>query len=101
MLAKPLQKLSARKVFTPTLDKFIAFLDSLPNDEVLDTQEISKLNVVSRNSLLRWAAYEPRLSFYCYLIPGGRGSCPGSYIFGNPQAIIAARKEVKKKLGGK
>jgi hypothetical protein len=76
------------------LDRLIEFLDSLPDDEVLTTQEVmSILKVNRKDTIYTWARQNVRLSFYCYLVPLGSGS--HYYVFGNPSAIIATRKQME------
>jgi hypothetical protein len=77
------------------LDKLIQILDSLPDDEVLDTAEaMQRLGVNRRETIFTWAKTNPRLSFYSYLVPRGNGMA--FWVFGNPRAIIATRKQFER-----
>jgi hypothetical protein len=79
------------------LSELIAFLNSLPDDEVLEAQDIAKRFHANPRMLRDWARSSPKLSFHCFLLPVKTGK----YVYGNPRAIIAVRKHIAKTLGGK
>jgi hypothetical protein len=80
------------------VDKFVAFLESLPDDEVKTISELVQSGIINRkNTLKDWARESPKLSFYSYRVPSGGGF----WVFGNPRAISSARKQTERKLGGK
>lgn len=82
----------------PSLDRLIAFLESLPDDELLTTDEvIHKHKICGRDLLLRSARRELRLFPYRHLVPMGTGG--GFYAFGNKKAVLAAAAWAKKELG--
>jgi hypothetical protein len=79
------------------IDSFISFLETLPDDEVLTISEVVKRQPIQRkNTLKEWANANPRVSFYSYQIPTEK-----FWVFGNPRAIIAVRKQTVKTMGGK
>ena len=79
----------------PQVNELIKFLETLPDDEVLSTSDIVEKNFASRRMIRHWAKDDVRLSFYRYLVPRGHQTY---YVWGNPKAILATRKHVKKEM---
>lgn len=81
--------LLARK--QPALERLIAYLEALPDNELKTVAEIiGRGNVIGRDALLRNSRYNPMLTKYVYKVPQGSGG--GFYVYGNPRAITAAQK---------
>jgi hypothetical protein len=80
----------------PQINELIKFLETLPDDEVLSTSDIVEKNFTTRRMLRHWAKDDVRLAFYRYLVPWGRQTY---YVWGNPKAIVAARKQTEKEMG--
>ncbi len=83
-------------VYYPTMptkvDRLIKVLDSLPDDEVLTVVDVMPIIEVNRReTIYDWARRNVKLSFYHCMAPSPKGP---RYIFGNPRAIIAARKHL-------
>jgi len=78
----------------PALNRVIAFLETLSDNEVVTLAEFEQYHLMSRERIKSAAKHHPALAPYSYLVP--RGSGGGYYILGSKKAIAAAKRVFSK-----
>jgi hypothetical protein len=77
----------------PAQKKLIAFLDALPDDEILDKVAIIQKGIASKDSIC--VATQSCEEFNPYRLLTAAGHTQQRYLFGNPRAIAALKKLIE------